>query len=345
MSSRWSLASLCLVFSVLGYACTPGSDDRPRVTTWEGVKILLKPACIFTPWEAPSTLIPVVHAIAAPVSDSPLHVGLGALKKSQDAYTALSEAKTFGEFYKSCPSEKCPAQDAMLPQYGCLIVVRGTFGAPKAHGQNIAPVAHEAPRWTLDKLKTVGLAKPPALYMELRIKYFGGTPPTHMVLQPVFLDYQATAARKTRALQRKHLLFMFELRTSQPARGVQQLQDQRGPSSGKDRQESTPGDTLAVFSLLLKDVSIGTRVTQEVLSPLSSQVQTLPVAARTARQDNGSMKIVPFTVPFQATLTLAETEHEEAFYWQASEAPADSKAQTSKGGVQTREKGVEGGGK
>jgi len=316
------------------------------VTTWEGVKILLKPACIFTPpWEEPSTPIPVVHAIAAPASDSPLHVGLSALKKSQDAYTALSEAKTFGEFYKSCPSEKCPAQDAVLPQYGCLIVVRGTFGAPKAQGLHITPIAHEAPRWTLDKLKTVGLAKPPALYMELRIKYFGGTPPTHMVLQPVFLDYQATAARKTRALQRKHLLFMFELRTSQPARAVQQLQDQRGSSSGtKELRESTPGDTLAVFSLVLKDVRIGTRVTQEVLSPLSSQVQTLPVAARAARQDDGSMKIVPFTVPFQVTLMLAETEREEAFYWQASEAPAESKAQTSKGGVQTLDKGVEGGG-
>src|SRR5262249_54461221 len=140
-------------------------------------------------------LLPVVPAIAPPVVAQSMDWLSDALKKPHADYTARSEAKSVGEFYIIHES-----QGAVAPRYGCLIAVRGSFGMRAGHGES---TSQSSPLWTRENLAKVGLARPPALYIELRIEYLGGPPPTHMALRPVFLDYRATAASKTGASRRK----------------------------------------------------------------------------------------------------------------------------------------------
>src|SRR5262249_51161586 len=131
MASRWSLTSLCILLIIMNYACTLNSDDHPIATTWEGTKILLKPACFTPPRKAPSITIPVVHAIAPPVDDKTLKIAIASLKKQPEGYTAFNDAKTVGEFYIKCKDrdqdQACQDNDGFTPRYGCLIVVRGSF--------------------------------------------------------------------------------------------------------------------------------------------------------------------------------------------------------------------------
>jgi hypothetical protein len=341
MPSRSFLVVLCMISSLLGTACTRSTDNHPTTTTWEGTKVLLTPDCPLTPQrEEESTesltaiLIPVVTALAPTVIDKTLDILVDYLKKQKEAYTAIGPAKTAGKFYVTHGNE------VVSPRYGCLVVVRGVFGV---HVEKAGSTSQASELWTHENLQKVKLASRPALYAEFQIDYLGRTEPTHMVLQPVFLDYRETAARKTGRSGKKDLLFVFEFKTSQPTWATPQLSNQsNGPSKTQDSEGIAKEDVITVFSVEMKEVRIGTRVTQEALSSITSNVQVLPVTARTNVQKDGSMNIVPFTAPFQVALILTETEDGGAFFLQASEALSASKASLSKETVRLIEKVLDG---
>jgi hypothetical protein len=176
---------------------TSSTTTAPHKTTeWYGTKVLLENDCPLTPRDQstvstealPAIIIPVIAAVAPTLIDKGLGLLSNYLKKQKDKYTATLEAKAAGQFYSG-------GDEAVNPRYGCLVIVRGAFGEIPSNTGESSPANVW---WTSQNLQKVGLVQPPAFYLELVMNYIGGSPPTHIVLWPVRLDYSESAAKRVR---------------------------------------------------------------------------------------------------------------------------------------------------
>ena len=229
-----AVLSIMLLFSgcsVLTSVTQPRSSSSPY-DTWSGLKVLLRDDCPLTPVDSPDKeglpliLIPVIAAVAKPVVEKSLDALAEYLRNLKESYTATSEAKGAGDFYTPKDAK------TVNPTFGCVIVVRGTFGDSVVREETHVD---KAIRWTGANLAKVRLVEPPALYLELRLAYLGGDPVTHLTVRPVFLDYLQTSAERTSSENKKDLLLVLALKTL----------EQRGT----EQKEAT----FATFTLSLKD--------------------------------------------------------------------------------------------
>jgi len=242
-------------------ACSPGSGSTPPVTS----------ATVISPIYARQTATVRIQA-TCPIAGGAPAATFGRPELSTSALPVLAAAlvpiavdftiSAVRDYLARVESERTASYTASgsgsLPSAGsaCLIVTRGRMGRADAdRPSSQGAVTDEA-------MGQVGLAGPPDFYMEARLAIrprLGATPPMNdLVLQPQYLQFARTAARRGRA-EAKTIGMVLILR--------------QDPLPGAATSTTAATGANAVFPLNFGTLQPGTEILSARYTPVGSDME------------------------------------------------------------------------
>lgn len=299
------IALIC-VAALTGASCrsaapvTPATPDRPPAQA----KVLLSKSCAVTTemppvQEAvPALLLALITAVVPKVVDKAVDAGASYLQRRIDDLSGSSSARGAAELYR----EGLDGPPTM--KLHCLTFVRGEFGAPDP--------AAVTPDWKKEQLSALGLARPPALYMEFALLYANDR--TAVRLQPLLVDYRETVAARTGRANAKDILVTGQFESPMVSEGA--------------AQQVKWGS----FQIALTGLKIGSRLQANVLNHLTSQWIPLPQPTQMKAKgaDNREVELWG-TVPTSVLVTVQESEKAGDLLLKASQIANESKGDVAKG--------------
>lgn len=325
-------ASLIIIFTTACVTPRPEGGDSAATTTvpspvisgWQSdgpqTRVLLSSDCVMQPHTSeantPKTrefvlgagAAAVVSAVLPKIVNAVTDAGAAYLERRKSQLQASSTGLGTQQLYE--PSIDKPGAPPVT-WWRCMAFVRGQVGpAPTT-----VPVGS---KWTANALATVGLKSVPDVYLESWVGY--ATDQSAFLLQPVYLEYNKTAAK--RGTKKKDLLFTgsFDVLTT----------------SDSTVEMKKFGD----FQIAFDDVPLGSRFEEKDLRGFSSQWIALPQPRETEVRDfdaepdeksnEPAMKKTWSLMPFSATVTLQESEEAGDLLLNAIKVADDSKADVSK---------------
>jgi hypothetical protein len=149
-----------------------------RRTTRQGTAAYLFENCPVNPTRRTEFAFPLVAvgaALAPLIANLAVTVGENLLNAEKEGLS--------GQFVAGTASEGVYTEEGKL-SFGCLIIIRGLFGAPNPSG-----ISGDE-EWTTTHLDRLSLADYPAFYLEAEVKLVG----TSLMLQPRYIRYAQSSA-------------------------------------------------------------------------------------------------------------------------------------------------------
>ena len=281
-----------------------GHDARKNtdISTWKGEKALMREECLVRTSDPVTVESALLDGVVGVVVPRFLANSIGAvasyLERRSDALSATTEYRAVGPLYDTYPSEGESSEEAIRITLGCLILLKGEFGAP-ALGKESWKDGTDCPTlppleepWDACRLHRLALKAPPDFYVELGVKT--ANEGASIAFVPRFIDY----ARPTAAIGKgsKDLLFVITFATQ---------------VSNTSKVENS---SFAVFTLKLPNVRVGSRLDERgTLSGISTQFQSLLPPRR-----DGDGNLID-EIPLEILVVVTETEDGGDFYVKAAE--------------------------
>ncbi|UVT22070.1 MAG: hypothetical protein H8K03_09350 [Nitrospira sp.] len=223
-----SIYLFCLVFTLSGCMQNVSGPASPMlIQDSPTTSIFMSPTCKATTEAFPVILVPLVVELGKEAVKSGFSLIQKRLDKIKDEHVASYSAVFSGEFFKV--AERTGDTVLLEPNYRCITVVRGNFGAV----QKDTPIVGG---WDQARLEVFGLRSRPSFIFEGTLDLAGDN--KHFKISPIYLEVNDALAK--RGKDRKTITVRLAL--VKPAISVETaLQDPLGISSVQFIDFAIPG--------------------------------------------------------------------------------------------------------